>query len=235
MPVLSSVRAEGHDTKEVAVDDAEVETLVSAAAAGDEAAWQRLMTAIKAPLAKIVAQPRFLGKLGRREDDRDNIVVAVLERLRAENFRRLGIYLEARRANPNLKFMSWLRVVAKRVGIDYLRGHQDYIRNYDADASKPGELVEARTLPPPSQLYGIRPPITVLGTAHELLFKAAEILAPDQLAAVKLWIHSESYDDIAKAMSLPSARDAERIVRAALERMRRNLRDPDPEEDKSTS
>jgi len=53
--------------------------------------------------------------------------VEVLARLRADDFHRLSIYLETRRANPSLKFMTWIRVVTKRVGIDYLRAHPDYI------------------------------------------------------------------------------------------------------------
>jgi hypothetical protein len=57
------------------VDEAEVETLVVAAAAGDEHAWQKLWVAIEPLLSRIVAQPRFLGRLGRNEDDRGNIVL----------------------------------------------------------------------------------------------------------------------------------------------------------------
>src|SRR5882672_1615755 len=97
-------------------EEEELETLVVEAAAEDEAAWQRLWAAIEPPLARIVAQPRFLGRLGQREDDRRNIVVAVMARLHADHFHRLRLYLEAKRANPRLRFLGWLRVVAKRVG-----------------------------------------------------------------------------------------------------------------------
>src|SRR5438552_18857796 len=102
------------------VDDHEIEDLVAAASAADEAAWQRLWAAIEPPLLRIIAQPRFLGRLGGREDDRRNIVVAVMARLRADGFHRLRMYLDAKRGNPRLRFASWLRVVAKRVGLDTL-------------------------------------------------------------------------------------------------------------------
>src|SRR5688572_658975 len=115
------------------LDEEELETLVVAAAAQNESAWQRLWAVIEPPLSRIIAQPRFLGRLGQREDDRRNIVVAVMGRLRADHFGRLQLYLDARRTNPRLRFLSWLRVVAKRVGIDYLRAHPDYVRRHDED------------------------------------------------------------------------------------------------------
>src|SRR6187397_2628924 len=116
------------------LDEDEIESLVAAAATADEAAWQQLWASIEPPLLRIVAQPRFLGRLGQREDDRRNIVVDVMARLRGNDFDRLRLYLGSRKDNPQLKFMTWLRVVAKRVGIDYMRGHPDYIdRRRQAD------------------------------------------------------------------------------------------------------
>ena len=80
-----------------------VDELIAAAARDDEHAWQALWAAIEPPLARIVTQPRFLGRLGQREDDRRNIVVAVMARLRADGFRRLRLYVDAKRANPALR------------------------------------------------------------------------------------------------------------------------------------
>jgi len=208
-----------------AVEDDEVEVLVVAAAAQDESAWQRLWAAIEPPLSRIVAQPRFLGRLGQREDDRRNIVVAVMARLRADGFSRLRMYLDARTANPRLRFISWLRVVAKRVGIDYLRAHPDYVRRHDKDASRPGMWVDAGTLPPASQLFGERPPVTTRGTARELLRYAAGAIPDEQRRALELWAQSESFEDIARTLSLKNGQEAERMVRAAIERLRRRFRD----------
>ena len=207
------------------MDDEELERLVTAAATQDEAAWQQLWAAVEQPLSRIVAQPRFLGRLGQREDDRRNIVLNVMARLRDNNFARLGMYLEARTSNPRLRFLSWLRVVAKRVGIDYLRAHPDYVRRHDADASRPGAWVDAGTLPPSSQLLGERPPVTNKGTARELLEFAAGVLPEDQRRALELWAQGESFDDIAKQLALPTAQAAERMVRAVVERLRRRFRE----------
>ena len=205
-------------------DEQELEALVVAAAGENEAAWQELWAVIEPPLSRIVAQPRFLGRLGQREDDRRNIVVAVMARLRADRLARLKMYLDAKRANPRLRFMSWLRVVAKRVGIDYLRWHPDYLRRDDSKASTPGVWVEPGTLPPASQIAGNRPPITNDGTAHELLQFAAGAIPDDQRRALELWSQSESFADIASSLGLASAAEAERTVRAAIERLRRKFR-----------
>ncbi len=203
-----------------------LESLVESAAAGDEQSWQRLWAAIEPRLSQIVAQPRFLGRLGQREDDRRNVIVDVLARLRADNFHRLRIYLDTRTINPALKFMTWLRVVTKRVGIDYLRGHPDYIdRRRDPDrGSAPGEWVEAGTLPSGSKLQGERPPVTNRGTAQQLLCYAAGAIPETQRRALELWVQSESYDEIARALELDDASAAERMVRAAIERLRRRFR-----------
>jgi DNA-directed RNA polymerase specialized sigma24 family protein len=205
-------------------DEQEIEDLVLAAAGEDDAAWQRLWAAIEPPLTRIVAQPRFLGRLGQRDDDRRNIVVAVMGRLHADRFHRLRLYLEAKRANPRLRFLGWLRVVAKRVGIDYLRAHPDYIRRHDEDASRPGVWVDAGTLPPASQIAGERPPVTNRGTARELLHYATGAIPDDQRRALELWAYDESFADIARAIGLTDEREAERVVRAAIERLRRRFR-----------
>jgi DNA-directed RNA polymerase specialized sigma24 family protein len=150
-----------------------------------------------------------------------------MARLRADSFARLQLYLDARRSNPRLRFLSWLRVVAKRVGIDYLRSHPDYVRRHDENASRPGVWIDAGTLPPASQIFGERPPVTNRGTARELLQFAAGAIPDDQRHALELWAQSESFEDIAKALGFASATEAERVVRAAIERLRRRFRTPE--------
>jgi DNA-directed RNA polymerase specialized sigma24 family protein len=227
-PITSQLRVVVTNEEAVNEDqEVDVETWVKAAAGGDRTAWGNLWKEIEPVLKRIVAQPRFLGRLGQRDDDRDNIVIAVFDRLQANDFNRLKLYLQARNDNPKLKFLSWLRVVAKRVGIDYLRAHPEYLRRHDADASKPGDWVPQTALPPGSQLGGQRPPMTNIGTAHELVQYARTALPEDQQRAIELWSQSESFDDIARTLGLKNAQAAERMVRAALERLRRKYRPGD--------
>ncbi|MGE0547032.1 MAG: hypothetical protein AB7O24_30545 [Kofleriaceae bacterium] len=205
-------------------DDTEIERLVVAAAARDEAAWQSLWAAIEPWLSRVIAMPRFLGRVGQLEDDRRNIIVAVMARLRDDEFARLRMYLDARRANPQLRFVSWLRVVAKRVGIDYQRAHPHYVRRYD-DGSAPGQWVDPKTLPPESQIGGERPPVTNLGMARELLRFATGAIPDQHRRALELWAQSDSFTEIARALGMKDAAEAERTVRAVLERLRRKFRD----------
>ena len=205
------------------MEDDETERLVGLAARGDERAWQALWTEIEPPLLRTVASPRFLAQLGQREDDRRNIVVAVMARLRADRFARLQLYLDARASNPRLRFHTWLRVVAKRVGIDYMRAHPDFLRRREVDPSSPGRWVDLATLPPPSQI-GDRPPVTNRGTARELLAYADGVVDHRQRRALELWAQSESFEDIAKALGMATANEAEKTVRAAIERLRRRFR-----------
>jgi hypothetical protein len=203
--------------------EAFLEDLVVAVIGGDEAAWQQLWIGLEPRLLKIVSQPRFLGPLGGREDDCRNIVVEVLSRLRADGCKRLRLYLDTRTGNPSLKLMTWIRVVTKRVGIDYMRGHPDYIDRRHR-GGRAGEWVDAGTLPSGSRLRGERPPFTNRGTAQQLLRYAAGAIPEVQRRALELWVQSESYDAIARELALGDASEAERFVRAAIERLRRRFR-----------
>ncbi len=193
----------------------ELEVLVAAAAERDESAWRTLWAAIAAPLARIIASPRFLGPVGGSVDESRDIAVAVMGRLRADGFKRLQLYVAARRANPKLHFLGWLRVVAKRVGIDYLRAHPDYVRGERRRIA----LAEL----PPSSARGERPPYTDLGTAHQLL-AASQELPLDQRRALVAWLGGAGFEAIAGELGLAGPQPAVRMVRSALERLRRRFR-----------
>ncbi|MFT3695977.1 MAG: hypothetical protein QM831_22765 [Kofleriaceae bacterium] len=200
------------------MDEGELEQLVERTVGGEVAAWRVLWAEVEPWLEKIVASPRFLGRVGQRDDDRSNILVEVMARLHADGFHRLRLYIETRRATPTLKFKPWLRVVTKRVGIDYLRGHE----NYRDQRSNP-QWIEPGTLPPESQLSGVRPPVTNQNTALELLRYATGAVPEPLLSALELWTSGASYDDIARELEI-SVGESQKHVRAALERLRRRFR-----------
>jgi DNA-directed RNA polymerase specialized sigma24 family protein len=172
----------------------------------------------------LVAQPRFLARLSRQEDDRRSVALAVMERLREADHRRLKMFLEARRHDPRLSFMAWLSVVAKRVGIDYQRAHPEYLDLRGQGGSAPGAWVEVEALRSEWRLAGKRPPVTAAGTAREMLDYARRELPPQQRQAVALWTQGASSAEIARSLGLAEAAAAERILRAALERLRRKFR-----------
>ena len=121
--------------------------------------------------------------------------------------------------------MSWLRVVAKRVGIDYMRAHPDYVRRHDVGASRPGVWIDPTTLPPASQIMGDHQHVTARGTAQQLLVYAAGVIPDAQRRALELWAQSESFAEIARELGMASATEAERTVRAVIERLRRKFRE----------
>jgi DNA-directed RNA polymerase specialized sigma24 family protein len=89
------------------------------AASGDDHAWSALWEELEPWLRRVIVQPRFVRRLDRREGR--NIVIDVIARMRANQYERLKLYLDARRDTPTLSFKAWLRVVAKRASIDYAR------------------------------------------------------------------------------------------------------------------
>jgi DNA-directed RNA polymerase specialized sigma24 family protein len=215
------------------VDDDQLESFVARAAEGDATAWRALWEDVEPWLERVVGNPRFLGRVGQRDDDRDNIIVEVMARLHADGFHRLKLYVETRCENPTLRFRPWLRVVAKRVGIDYLRGHQSYLdrrRDPTRSSSAPGKWIEPVTLPSQSELPAERPPITNRGTVLELLRYAVRAVPEPQLSALELWVQGASSDDIARELEIGEGRTgAEKLVRAAIERLRRRFRDGEAE------
>jgi DNA-directed RNA polymerase specialized sigma24 family protein len=209
------------------MDEDTLKVLVAHAANGDTASWRTLWEEVEPWLERMVANPRFLGRVGQRDDDRSNILIEVMARLHADGFHRLKLYVETRRTSPQLKFKSWLRVVAKRVGIDYLRGHENYRdRRRDPDrGSAPGQWVEPGALPSQSQLPGERPPVTNRGTALELLRYASGAVPESQLSALERWTEGATCDDIARELEVAGGADgAAKLVRAAIERLRRRFR-----------
>jgi DNA-directed RNA polymerase specialized sigma24 family protein len=201
-----------------------LEPLVDRVLAGDEGAWQLLWQATEPRLDALLRRPGFLGPLAKSEDHRKNIVVDVLGALRADGYARLRKYADARRENPRLPFFAWLTVVAKRMAIDYMRRQNEYVdRRREPGASSPGGWLRQETLPADSQLGGQRPPMTDRGTALELIGDAG--LDDRERDALARWTAGDGWDDIATALALEGPRTAEKLVRAALERLRRKFRD----------
>jgi DNA-directed RNA polymerase specialized sigma24 family protein len=200
----------------------EIEGLVRDVLAGDEAAWKRLWQAVEPRLYALLRRPHLLGRLSQSEDDCRNIVVEVMARLRADGYARLAQFAAARRASPALPFLGWLFVVAKRVAVDYLRAHETYVdRRHVDDASTPGAWRDLDALPADTQLPAARPPVTARGTAHELLAYADTDLPLEQRSALAAWLEGATFAEIADG---GDAKEAERRVRAALERIRRRFR-----------
>jgi DNA-directed RNA polymerase specialized sigma24 family protein len=199
-----------------------VETLVSRVIAGDPLAWKELWRTVEPRLDTMLRRARFLGPLAGNEDARRDIVLAVMDALQADGHGRLHRFAEARAENPALSFFAWLAVVARRLAIDSMRRRDGYIDRRAEDRG--GEWVRSETLPADSQLPGERPPFTNRVQARRVLDIAETLLGPEQHRALSAWSAGHGFDEIGGALGV-SERHAERLVRAALERLRRRVRD----------
>jgi len=206
--------------------DEGVEELVAQACQGDESAWQGLWARLDPWLDALVARRALIGRLSRRDDDRRSVVVLVMARLRQNDFQRLRMYQAERAKKPSLALKPWLAVVAKHVGVDYLRAHPDFVASGSRAASeRRGDLVQLKSLPPPSRGPATRPQVTREISAHQMLEWAQRNLPGDQYRALELRMATDTPDTaIARDMGLSGPEEAQRLVRAAEARLRRQFR-----------
>jgi hypothetical protein len=64
-------------------------------------------------------------------------------------------------------------------------------------------------------------------TARQILRYASGVCSDPQRRALEMWSEQASCEDIARELALPGPDDAERLVRAAVERLRRHFREGD--------
>jgi DNA-directed RNA polymerase specialized sigma24 family protein len=211
-------------------NDAEIERLVALAASGDEAAWQGLWKLVEPRLSALIRRRTFVAGMAGRDDETRDVMVAVMARLREDDFRRLRGYLASRREKRGLAFMPWLILVAKRVAIDCQRAHPDYVdrRRSAAPDEARGAWISPLPMPSETQLPAGRPPMTNRLMAKQILRYADGALEAPQRRALEMWAGEGSLDDIARELALGGPDEAERLVRSAVERLRRHFREGRP-------
>jgi DNA-directed RNA polymerase specialized sigma24 family protein len=194
--------------------------LADRAASGDGAAWRELWRAVEPTIWAITGKWQFTGPLSRRDDERRDIVVDVMERLRADDFRRLRGFLDTIPARGG-SLKTWLATVTARAAIDHVRAHTEYLdpRGNKGETSGEPRWVTVVPMPDRELPHPFGDPERV-ATAFVLLDRARKDLEADQLAALYVWLHGGGHGEIAERLGLASARDADRLVRAALKRLR---------------
>ncbi len=104
-----------------------VDALVDRVLRGEEGAWQQLWLVLEPLVFAMLRRPRFLGRLAQREDDCRNIVVEVLAALREDDNARLRRFVVARETVHSWSSGRGWTVVVKRMAIDYMRRHGEYV------------------------------------------------------------------------------------------------------------
>lgn len=207
------------------VDWGALEGLARQSVDGVPGAWPEFLRTLEQALAPFWRRMP-IGRLKDREDDRRNIATAMFEKLHRDDLGALRGYFAAA---PRPPFRAWIHTVFVRTGIDYQRGHDEYVRAPAAAAtSRPRwrELVSLRSSAP-----GARPAVTDEQLVREMLDFLDEGAGDARRAryrrGVELWLADRSDDEIAAELQLAGAKEARNLVRAALAVLRRRFQAED--------
>jgi hypothetical protein len=153
-------------------------------------------------------------------------MITVLERLRRDDFRSLRLFPPWADANPGKDFGDWIRIVTVNIARDHVSARLGEAARSEDDAPLNKRMLNtlASMLPgDDDHRLAFRPSMTNVQMARELLEYAARSLESTQLRALRRWMDGASHDEVARELGLASARDADKLVRAALARLRRHF------------
>jgi len=180
-------------------------------------------------LIQLLRRSRTLGPLRHSIDDCRTVMTSVLERLSRDDFRGLRLFLPWADVNPEKDFGDWIRIVTVNIARDHVSAR---LGGAARSGASPDEaplnkrmLNTLASLLPGADDYRLafRPSMTNVQMARELLEYAARSLESTQLRALRRWMDGASHDELARELGLASPRDADKLVRAALARLRRHF------------
>jgi DNA-directed RNA polymerase specialized sigma24 family protein len=206
------------------IDVPRCEALADRAAAGDANAWKALVVQLWPALPALVRASRSMGPLGRSEEDVDDVVTKLIEKLGGKGGHGLTLHRAWRDRHPDKTFEDWLRIVITNAVRDHLRAEGGVSRrtNPSRDPSAKRLLNEFAASPQIDSL-GVRPQMTAAQTARQLLQFAKGRLPAAQLAALTSWIAGADFADIQAELGLMDPQEAAKLVRAAVAVLRREF------------
>jgi hypothetical protein len=195
---------------------------------GDTSAWQELVAQLEPLLLQLLRRGRTLGPLRRNVDDCRTVMINVLERLQRDDYRGLRLFEPWAAANPGKDFGDWIRIVTINIARDHVSSRLGVAgRASEKPALNKRMLNTLASLLPAGDDHRLafRPLMTNVQLARELLEYAARSLDPAQYLALRRWIDGASFDELAAELGLATPRDADKLVRAALAKLRRHFGD----------
>lgn len=196
---------------------------------GDAAAWKELVIQLEPLLIQLLRRTRTLGPMRHNIDDCRAVMTSVLERLSKDDFRGLRLFVRWSDVNPGKDFGDWIRIVTANLARDHVSAR---LGGAASPGAAEGEApLNKRLLNTLASLLpdgddhrlAFRPAMTDVQAARELLEYAARSLETAQLRALHRWMDGASFDELARELDLSSPRDADKLVRAALARLRRHF------------
>src|ERR1041384_422570 len=215
----------------LAMGDSDLATLaanVPRVIGGDASAWNELVVRLEPLLLQLLRRSRTLGPMRHNVDDCRAVMISVLERLSKNDFRGLRLFQPWADANPGKEFGDWIRIVTINIARDHVSARLGGAARAGSDDEA---LLNKRMLNTLASLLpgdddhrlAFRPAMTNVQLARELLEYAARSLESTQLHALRRWMDGASFDELAGELGLANPRDADKLVRAALARLRRHF------------
>jgi hypothetical protein len=215
----------------IAMGDSDLATLaanVPRVVGGDVSAWSELVVRLEPLLLQLLRRSRTLGPMRHNVDDCRAVMISVLERLSKNDFRSLRLFQPWADANPGKDFGDWIRIVTVNIARDHVSARLGGAARAGSEDEAPLNKRMLNTLA--SLLPGdddhrlaFRPSMTNVQLARELLEYAARSLESTQLHALRRWMDGASFDELAGELGLANPREADKLVRAALARLRRHF------------
>ncbi len=195
---------------------------------GDGAAWHELVTQLEPMLIQLLRRSRTLGPMRHNPDDCRGVMISVFERLKKDDYRGLRLYQPWADANPGKDFADWIRIVTINMARDHVSSRLGEAARADREAPLNKRMLHtlASLLSDgDDHRLAYRPSMTHVQLARELLEYAERELDPAQLLALRRWLEGASFTEVAGELALASPREAEKTVRAAVARLRRQFGD----------
>jgi hypothetical protein len=193
---------------------------------GDQVAWTALFLQYSPVVERIARTNRSMGSYRESDDDVRNVMAHVFERLRRHDYRVLRMFSAWQDRNPSKSFQDWLTIMTVNIIRNYITSKLG-ARSQSGASLKQLVNTLADALPIDGGGLSVKPQITTREAAQRVIEFARNALAGDQLAVLAAWLEGASFDEIASERRLGDARAAERLLRAALARLRREFAESD--------
>lgn len=197
-----------------------IEPLVRRTLAGEQGAWRELWRALDPTIDAFAARYGALGRVAVRDDTRRDIVVGVMGSLRADGFSRLKRFREALLRRDG-SARGLLALTTRRTALNHARAHAENLRGRGDN-----ERGWAQLLPLQEELADALPISIRAPQAMDVLTMNAYArtnLPATTYDALRLWLVGESFTEIAAALGLGEPEDAQLLVRAAVNHLRRRF------------